>query len=189
MIRVVRQGARGHAVVLALGLLLGSATMVHAAADEDTQTEDAREVAQVKMELKLESGRVVKLPGDFTVDWGVQNELAIEADGSNHEFSVMVERKGEGKKSKEVAITVGYGRDGEAIIAPYTFNSKIKKREVVRIEGGLAFAVTVTPKKVKGEGGTTTEEEEYEVEEPTETPRDKIEITEDENDPLGGLDG
>jgi len=189
MIGVVRHGARWGAVLLALGLLFGPRAEVAAAdgdEDNEVQAESPREVAQIKIELKLDSGRVVKMDDLFTVDWGVQNQLEIEADGSNHQLSLMVERTGD-KKSKKLSITVGYDRDGEAIIAPYTFDTKLKKREVVRIEGGLAIALTVTPKVLEGEGGTITEEEELPPEEVV-PPRDKIEIDDDDEDPLGGLD-
>lgn len=186
MIRGVRQGTRFGAAILALGLLMGPTAVSAAQNNDDAETQAQREVAQVKLELKLDTGRVVKLPGDFTVEWGVQNALEIEADGSKHQFSVTVEKKGEGKKAKDLKVTVGYDRDGEAIIAPYSFETKAKKREVVRVEGGLAFALTITPKTLAGEGGGDSEVEEQ-PEEPKEPPRDKIEIAEDENDPLGGL--
>lgn len=204
MIRVVRQGARWGAVLLAVGLLVGP-TVVRAADDEDDEVteEEAgpREVAQIKIEIKLESGRVVKPDDIFTVDYGVENQLAIEAEGSNHEFMLKVDRKGDGepdegkkkkgkkgkKKAQVVALTVGYDRDGEAIVAPYTFDAKVKKREVLRIEGGMALAFTITPKVLEGEGGTTTEEEELPPED-TAPPKDKIEIHGDDNDPLGGLE-
>ena len=107
MIRVVRQGARWGAVLLALGLLVGPAAAVAAADDEAQEEEAEREVAQIKIEIKLESGRVVKPDDNFTVDFGVENSLAIEADGSRHQFMLKVERKadasdeGEGKKGKE----------------------------------------------------------------------------------------
>ena len=198
MIRVVRQGARWGAVLLALGLLVGPAAAVAAADDEAQEEEAEREVAQIKIEIKLESGRVVKPDDNFTVDFGVENSLAIEADGSRHQFMLKVERKadasdeGEGKKKKDkkkdevVALTVGYDRDGEPIVAPYTFDAKLKKREVLRIEGGMALACTITPKKVKGDAPPPDEtEEEPEDKDP---PKDKIEIDGDGNDPLGGLE-
>lgn len=200
MIRVVRQGARWSAVLLALGLLVGPAAVAEAADDEEVTEEEAeREVAQIKIEIKLESGRVVKPEDLFVVDFGVENELAIQAEGSNHQFMLKVDHKGdqeEGqgkgkkkgkKKSKVVELTVGYDRDGEAIVAPYTFDAKVKKREVLRIEGGMALAFTITPKTIKGEGGTPTEEEELPPED-TAPPKDKVEIDGDSDDPLGGLE-
>ena len=190
MIRGVRQGARWSAVLLTLGLLVGPAATVTAA--ETTTTDDAEaeaqhEVASVKVEMKTPRGRVVKLDGDLQVDWGVETGIDIEADGSTHSLQLMVQRKGEKKKSDKISITVGYTLDGEAIIAPYTFDSKVKKREVVRIEGGAAFAITITPKTIKGEGDEGTDEGEELPPEEVEPPRDKIEI-EDEDDPLGGLE-
>lgn len=189
MIRGVRQGARWGAVLLTLGLLVGPVATVTAA--ETTTTDDAeaeaqREVAQVKVEMKTPRGRVIKLDSDLTVDWGVETGIDIQADGSVHQLQLTVQRKGEKKESKDIAITLGYNLDGEAIIAPYTFDSKVKKREVVRIEGGIAFAITITPKTIKDEGGGSDEGDEAPPEE-TEPPRDKIEI-EDDDDPLGGLE-
>lgn len=197
MIRVVRQGARWGAVLLAMGLLAGPVT-AEAADEDDTEQEQAeREVAQIKIEIKLESGRVVKPDDDFTIDFGVENQLAIDADGSSHQFMLMVEhkpstegstkKKGKKKKEQVVALTVGYDRDGEAIVAPYTFDAKVKKREVLRIEGGMAIAFTITPKTLAAPGGTPTEEEEL-PEEPVDPPKKKIEITGEDNDPLGGLE-
>ncbi|MCH9685618.1 MAG: hypothetical protein K0V04_29575 [Deltaproteobacteria bacterium] len=151
--------------------------------DDKSQTEADHEVAQIKIEIKLESGRVVKPDDNFVVDWGVSNSLEIQADGSSHQFSLMVERKGD--KGKAVDITVGYDRDGEAVVAPYKFEGKTKKREVLRIEGGMAIALTITPQKVKGEA---PEEEEVEPEPEKRPPGKKIEISEEENDPLGGLE-
>ncbi len=171
---------------------MSPATAVEAAeGDDQTQAEADHEVAQIKIEIKLESGRVIKPEDNFVVDWGVSNSLEIQADGSTHQFSLMVERKdGSDKKSgkkkgKPVDITVGYDRDGEAVIAPYTFEGKTKKREVLRIEGGMAIALTITPQKAKGEA---PEEEEVEVEEEKRPSKKKIEISEEENDPLGGLE-
>ena len=92
---------------MALGLLVGPAAAVAAADDEAQEEEAEREVAQIKIEIKLESGRVVKPDDNFTVDFGVENSLAIEADGSRHQFMLKVERKadasdeGEGKKKKD----------------------------------------------------------------------------------------
>ena len=51
----------------------------------------------------------------------------------------------------------------------------------------MALAFTITPKVIEGEGGTPTEEEELPPED-TAPPKDKIEISGDDNDPLGGLD-
>lgn len=190
---------------MALGLLVGTGPVasVHAAepdeiGDEGTEGDGSEgaeqpkdEVAQVKIEIKLESGRVVKPESAFTIDYGVDSNLEIQAEGAKHQFLLNIKRKGkQGKDAKEVSITVGYDRDGEAIIAPFTFDAKVKKREVLRIEGGIAIAFTITPKKV--EGGAPLEGEQQ-PEEPQEQPKEKdkkkkkIETC-DSDDPLCGVE-
>jgi hypothetical protein len=205
-----RRGARWGTVLVALGLLVGAGPMasVRAAEPDDIAGEDGDEgveggegteqpeqpeqpkdeVAQVKIEIKLESGRVVKPESAFTVDYGVDSNLEIQAEGAKHQFLLNVKRKGkEGKEAKEVSITIGYDRDGEAIIAPYTFDAKVKKREVLRIEGGIAIAFTVTPKKVEGAPPPPKEEEQpLEPEQPKEKKK-KIETC-DSDDPLCGVE-
>jgi hypothetical protein len=193
-----RRGARWGAVLVALGLLVGAGPVasVHAAGPDDDAGEDGDEgteqpkdeVAQVKIEIKLESGRVVKPESAFTVDYGVDNNLEIQAEGAKHQFLLNVKRKGDkGKEAKEVSITIGYDRDGEAIIAPYTFDAKVKKREVLRIEGGIAIAFTVTPKKVEGTPPPKGEEQPDEPEEKPKEKKKKIETC-DTDDPLCGVE-
>lgn len=156
---------------------------------EDTETEDEeapviRGAAGVKIEIKLESGRVVKMDGDVHIDYGVDSSVDVQADGSLHQFVINIKPKGDSKK--EVELTVGYDRDGEPIVAPYTFDAKVKKREVLRIEGGIAIAFVITPKKVDDEAAPPGEEQPTE---PTEKvkPKDKVEVCEDMNDPLCGM--
>lgn len=209
MIREPRLGARWGAVLVGLGLMLGAGPVgsVRAAEPDDEATEDGDdgaeggegsedanqpkdEVAQVKIEIKLESGRVVKPENVFTVDYGVDNNLEIQADGAKHQFLLNVKRKGDkGKEAKEVSITVGYDRDGEAIIAPFTFDAKVKKREVLRIEGGIALAFVVTPKKVEAPKPPEGEQQPEEPDEPEKpkTKKKKIETC-DADDPLCGVE-
>lgn len=185
MIRVVGQGARWGALLVALGLMMAPVADVRAAdpADQDTKAEAPREVAQVKIEIKLESGRVVKPEAAFTIDYGIDSSLEVQAEGASHQFMLNIKPKGDGKKV--VSLTVGYDRDGEAIIAPVTFDAKVKKREVLRIEGGMALAFIITPKKVDGEAQPPSEDEQ--PVEPEKKPKDKIDVCE-ENDPLCGMD-
>lgn len=189
MIRVVRLGARWGALLVALGLLVGPVVDVRAAEPAGPASEDekvVREIAKVKIEVKLESGRVVKPESDFTVDYGVDSSLEIQAEGAQHEFMLNIKRKGDG--TKEVSITIGYDRDGEAIIVPYTFDAKVNKREVLRIEGGIAIAFTITPKKVTGETKPPADEEQpSEPEQKPKKPKDKLEIC-DVEDPICGVE-
>ena len=134
-----------------------------------------KHVAQVKIEIKQESGKVIKTKG--TVDFGAQGTLALAGDDHSHSVHVKVDRTDD--KKPEVQITLGYDRDGEAIIAPYSFDTKVKKREVIQIEGGIAIALQITPKKVAVEAPPPEEKPEEREE--------KLELQGDNNDPLGGL--
>ncbi len=126
-------------------------------------------MADVKVEIRQESGSVVK--GAATVEWNEDGSLSIEEDGTKHDLNLRIDREG---NSKKVSITLAYARGGEDIIAPYTFDAKVKKREVLRVEGNLAIAVTVTPKKVKVE--------------PPKEKKPRLNVGDDPDDPLAGLD-
>lgn len=139
---------------------------VNAAAQQET-----KQVASIKVEIRQESGEVVK--GSTQLDWNEDGTLSIDQDGTDHKLQLRVEREG---KSKKLNITVAYSRGGEDIVAPYAFDAKVKKREVVRIEGNLAIAVTVTPKKVEAAKKDKGED------------KPKLDLTGDEDDPLAGLD-
>lgn len=166
---------RARGWVLGLGLALAAVSTDAVAAGEDAAAEtetQTKHVAMVKVEIKQESGKVVKNSGDV-VEWNKDAKVVIEADEHKHDVSLKVGR--EGDKSKKLNVTLAYDRDGEAVIAPYSFDTRVKKREVIRIEGGIAIAVTVTPKTVK-------------VEAPKKKKRDKISGAEDPTDPLDGLE-
>lgn len=143
-----------------------------------TESDDKtyKQVAHVKVEIKQESGKVVKSTG--VVDWGADGRIELAGDAHTHAVLVKIERDVDSKK--KVSITVGYDRDGEALIAPYTFESTVKKREVIEIEGGIAIALQVTPKKVAVDAPPPEEKPEEREE--------KLKIGGDNNDPLGGLD-
>jgi len=140
---------------------------------EKTETE-FKQVAQVKVEIKQESGKVIKTKGN--VDFGAEGTLALAGDDHSHSVHVKVDA---GESKSDVSITLGYDRDGEAIIAPYSFDTKVKKREVIQIEGGIAIALLITPKKVAVEAPPPEEKPEEREE--------KLELQGDDNDPLGGL--
>ena len=164
------------ALVAPLSLALAAPQPAVAAAKKTEKTEtEYKQVAQVKVEIKQESGKVIKTKG--TVDFGAQGTLALAGDDHSHSVHLKVDRSDDSKP--EVQITLGYDRDGEAIIAPYSFDTKVKKREVIQIEGGIAIALHVTPKKVAVEAPPPEDKPEEREE--------KLELEGDNNDPLGGL--
>ena len=133
--------------------------------------QETKQVATIKVEIRQESGEVVK--GSTQLEWNEDGTLSIDQDGTDHQLKLRVEREG---NSKKVSITVAYSRGGQDIVAPYAFDAKVKKREVVRIEGNLAIAVTVTPTKV-----AIAKEDKGED-------KPKLDLSGDEDDPLAGLD-
>jgi hypothetical protein len=115
-------------------------------ADEIPQSVAIVEVAIVKVEVKLESGKVIKHDG-VLFEWGDEGNVVLKYDDHTHDVALKVDRTDD--SGKAIKLTVGYARDGESIIQPQTVSTEAKKREVIRIEGGSAIALTVTPKKVK----------------------------------------
>jgi hypothetical protein len=98
--------------------------------------------ANLKFEIK-QGPKVHKDPGQ-TIRWEELTRIPIDIEGQVHEFLVHVSRAGE-----TAEIMMSYNRDGNEILRKYTFDAKIKKREVLRIEDGTALAVTVTPEMIK----------------------------------------
>lgn len=154
------------AVGLVAAPALASAPPTPAAA----KTEEGKQVAAVKVEIRQESGEVVE--GAAELEWNEDGSLSIEQDGTKHKVQLRLDREG---NSKKVSVTVAYSRGGKDIIAPYEFDAKLKKREVLRIEGNLAIAVTITPKKVSA---PKKEEDD----------KPKLDLSGDPDDPLAGLD-
>ncbi len=110
-----------------------------------TASQPADEVAKVKLEIKLESGQVLRPENAITVSYGVESTLEIPAAGVMHRFLLNVKRQdGTIGDAEVLSITVGYDRDGEAIIAPFTFNAKAGKLEVLHVEPGIEIRLTIT---------------------------------------------
>ena len=104
-----------------------------------------KHLALIKLEIRQESGKIVK--NRELVEWNEDARVVVEGQ-KRHSVALKLMRK---DGSSKVNVTLAYDRDGEAIIAPYEFNAKVKKRKVVRIEGGIAIAVTIIPKTIKVE--------------------------------------
>lgn len=177
-----------------LSLALSGVVMPVAHAEDQVvegEEEDApKDSASIKIELKQESGKVLKYDG-AVLDWGADGNVEFKADNHVHDVALRVDRGGE--EGKTIQLTVGYTRDGKAIIEDHTVSSEIKKREVIRIEGGIAIAITVTPKPNKSapppEESKPSEKPEAKPEEPSEPPAPKRRKIEggDSDDPLDGL--
>lgn len=175
--KIIRRASTKGLVALAAALALGlpvSSVDAHEGAEPRAES-SVKQVAQVKVEVKTEAGRVIK--GDLQLDWGAPGTVEMQGDGKKHIVGLELVR--ETDDSKVLKVTLRYHVDDHLVVAPYTFDTKLKKREVVHIEGGSAIALTVTPKKVKAPPPPAEEEK----------PRDKIDVGDaDPRDPLGGLE-
>ena len=158
------------AVVLGFGLALGVQSTV-VAAEENPEATQTKQLAMVQIEIRQPSGKVVKNEGDL-VEWNQDANVVIDVDERKHAVSLQVKR--ESDKASKVNVTLAYDVDGQPVVAPYSFDTRVKKREVIRVEGGMAIALTVTPKTVS-------------VEAPKKKERSKIDVDGDPNDPLDGL--
>lgn len=155
-----------------------------ASADEVTEDEPADQ-ASVKIELKQPSGKILKYDGAL-LDWGADGNVTFKQDDHVHDVSLRIDRSDD--KGAAISLTVGYTKDGKPIIEPQTVDSEIKKREVIRIEGGVAIAITVTSKNAKAAPPPPAEEPKEE-EPPAEEPKPKKKRLEGGggDDPLDGL--
>lgn len=165
----LRNLSRFAPVALAFGMFAPSVNAAEPLPAPAATESEAKIVAAVKVEIRQESGSVVK--GDALLDWNEDGTVSIEHDGTQHDLAVRLDRSG---NSKKLSVTLAYTRGGEDVVAPYTFDAKIKKREVLRVEGNLAIAITVTPKKAAPE-------------KPPEPKKPRLETGDDSDDPLAGL--
>lgn len=162
MLELIRNGTLGLFVCFA-GLASSPATAAEGVAEQQTKL-----IATVKVEIKQESGKVIKTE-PRTIEWDEQNNVRLESDGHVHDVSLQVRKQDDA--AKKLSITMAYELDGDPVIAPFEFDTTAKKREIVRTDGGVALAITVTPKRVK-------------IEAPKK--RDKLEGG-DADEPLDGL--
>lgn len=158
-----------------LGLVLGSGSVstqpvigddavAVIAAESETKV-----VPTVRVEIKLP--RTVLKSNYQALQWGETQAVELSRGEKNHTVEVTVRKRDEA--GNKLTVTVAYEQDGEPVIAPLTFDTRIKKREIVSTDG-VALALTVKRKTV--------------VVEPEHKGRtDKLD-EHDSDDPLAGLD-
>ena len=168
------------ALAFPVGTIVTAAPAASAAAKKKEDDKAFKVVAHVKVEIKQQGGKVLK--NAATVEFGQDGQIELASAEHKHSVKLKIDRPD--ATAAALSITVGYDRDGQAIIAPYTFDSEVKKREVLEIEGGTAIAVTVTSKKV---AAPPPEVEAPPSEDPPPGPRNKLVLDGDRTDPLGGL--
>jgi len=163
MLEIIRNALLG-SILCATGVV-----PAHAAASEPVAEQQTKLVAMVKVEIKQQSGKVVKTE-PRAIEWDEESNVRLESDGHVHDVSLQIRKQDDA--AKKLNVTMADEFDGEPVIAPFAFDTTAKKREIIRTDGGIALAITVTPKRVK-------------VEAPKK--RDKIEGS-DSDQPLDGLE-
>lgn len=123
-----------------------------AAADKD---EDTIVVPTVRVEIKL-PGAVLK-SNYQRLEWDMPDAVELERGDAKHRVDVTVAKRDD--NGRKLTLTVSYEQDGRAVIAPFTFDTTAKKREILSTEGGVALAITVKPKKVAVEKTERDEDE------------------------------
>jgi len=159
------------AIAATLLAMLAVPTGVHAEESTDAVAmadEGTMIVPMVKVEIQ-HKGQVLKSKPQ-RLDWGESSAVRLERGERVHDVTLQVTRPSE--KGKKLHVTLTYELDGELVIEDYAYDTKARKREVLRTDG-VALAVTVTPRTVD-DGGPAGRE-------------DKLESPTDINDPLAGL--
>lgn len=100
-------------------------------------------MASVKLEIKGEDGKVFK-DQPKVIFWDRLTRIPIDFGSRMHEFDLLL-----GQDKKSVDVQISYTVGGKEVLRKYKFDTKVGTREVIQIEGGVAVALTVTPKTVK----------------------------------------
>jgi hypothetical protein len=100
-------------------------------------------MATVRLEIKDESGKVFK-DTPKVIPWDERFRIPVEMGGRVHEVDVEVSLDG-----KDVEIVIGYLLEGQELVRNFRLDTRPNKRELVRIEGGIALAITIGSKTVK----------------------------------------
>ena len=117
-------------------------------------------VPTVRVEIKLP--RAMLKSKYQRLDWDQPGAVELTRGDVTHHVDVTVKKRdGNGKK---LTLTLSYEQDGEPVIAPFTFDTRAKKREIFSTDGGIALAVTVRPKQVTVESEDHSRDEEDQIE-------------------------
>ena len=124
-------------------------------------------VPVVKVEIQHQ-GHVLQSKPE-RLSWDEPSAIRLERGDRIHDVTLAVSRT---EGSSKLHVTLTYELDGELVIEDFAYDTKAKKREILRTNG-VALAITVTTKV-------------HEAARPTER-KDKLEPQLDPTDPLAGL--
>lgn len=106
---------------------------------------EAKDFAQVKLELKQPNKKVYKDPAGKILDWDTPTRIDVDFDDHKHAFVLTAKRSGK----TGVTVEIDYTLDGTEVLRSADLATKLKERGVLLVEGGAAIAVTVVNKRVK----------------------------------------
>lgn len=135
---VKMMGKSGGHWVLTAALLWAAHAPLSSQAHAATPSTEGQAPAAVRLEIRQESGDVAEARTEL--EFNTDETVTFQGAGHTHDVTLFLERKG---KSKQVRAKVSYRRDGRPVVAPVALDLKLGQREVLRIEGGLAIALTV----------------------------------------------
>jgi hypothetical protein len=99
--------------------------------------------ASVKVEVKTPGGEVVRDEARI-IRWDQPTRIPVDVSGKEHEFTLDIHRDG-----KKVSLKITYVVDGTDVLREQPLDSKLGKRDVLRIDDGTALAFTVANKTIK----------------------------------------
>lgn len=160
----------GTALAVAAALLTAAPATAVLAADDPQAEAPTRPAVQLDLRIAVEGravGRIAQV-----VDFDTDTALALSADGHEHAVDISVRKVDE--HGRKLAVTLGYRRDGEAVLETVTVEAAAKEAKIVRSEAGdVALRLELEPTEVS-------------TEPPPAPPRPKV-VVEDTNDPLAGI--
>lgn len=113
-------------------------------ADPTERLVEPKDFAVVKLELKQPNGKVYRDATGQIVDWSVPTRIDVDFEGHKHVFVLTPKRSGKA----DVVVDIDYELDGKEVLRKVPLASKLKAREVLRVEDGTAIALTVANKHV-----------------------------------------
>jgi hypothetical protein len=100
-------------------------------------------MATIRLEIKDQDGKVFK-DSPKVVHWDERFRIPVDIGSRVHEVDVEVGRDG-----KTIDLVLGYLLDGQELVRNFRLEINPNKRELIRIEGGIALAITVGSKTIK----------------------------------------
>lgn len=161
-------------VVVGTALWLSAPVAPADAAQTDSATETSEAQTKEVVELTLKIAASGQSVGQIArvVELDTSTALSLRTDGHQHAIAIMVRKVDD--RGRTLAVTVGYERDGKEVLDTVTVEAAAKKAKIIRSEGGdVALSLTLAPKVVAVEEAPT---------------RPRLQVVEDTNDPLAGVD-